>query len=109
MRGKSGAVRMALTAGIPIIPVAHWGTQLVMPRYGKRISLFPRKTIHMKFGDPVDLSEFAGRPLDAKTLNAATAVLMDRITELLEDLRGETAPAVRWDPAKNDQSQTGRF
>lgn len=109
MRGKSGAVRMALTAGIPIIPVAHWGSQLVMPRYGKRISLFPRKTIHMKFGDPVDLSEFEGRPLDAKTLNAATAVVMDRITGLLEDLRGETAPAERWDPAKNDQSQTGRF
>ena len=34
MRGKLGAVRMALDADIPIIPVAHWGTQLVLPRYG---------------------------------------------------------------------------
>ena len=109
MRGKSGAVRMALTAGIPIIPAAHWGTQLVMPRYAKRISLFPRKTIHVKFGDPVDLSEFAGKPLDSSTLNAATARVMDDITALLEDLRNEKAPTERWDPAKNNQKETGRF
>lgn len=109
MRGKSGAVRMALQAGIPLIPVAHWGTQKLMPRYAKRISVFPRKTIDLKFGDPVDLSEFVGKPLDSSTLNGATSVVMDRITALLEDLRGETAPKTRWDPSKNNQKETGRF
>jgi len=109
MRGKTGAVRIALQEGIPIIPAAHWGTQLVMPRYAKRISMFPRKTIHISFGEPVDLSAFEGRGLDSKTLSEATEVVMHAITSLVEDLRGETAPAVRWDPAKNQQTETGRF
>jgi 1-acyl-sn-glycerol-3-phosphate acyltransferase len=109
MRGKTGAVRIALQEGIPIIPAAHWGTQLVMPRYAKRISVFPRKTIHISFGEPVDLSQFAGRGLDSKTLAEATEVVMQAVTAQLEDLRGEPAPAVRWDPAKNQQTETGRF
>lgn len=109
MRGKAGAVRMALEAGIPLIPIAHWGTQLVMPRYAKRISLFPRKTITVKVGDPVDLSAFAGKPLDGTTMAAATALVMDAITGLLEDLRHEKAPAERWDPSKHNQKDTGRF
>ena len=109
MRGKTGAVRMALLADIPLIPVAHWGTQLVMPRYGKKISFFPRKTITVKFGDPVDLSAFKGRGLDPKTLNEATAVLMAAITVLLADLRGEPAPAEAWDPSKHSQTEIGRF
>jgi 1-acyl-sn-glycerol-3-phosphate acyltransferase len=109
MRGKTGAVRSALQAGIPIIPAAHWGTQHVMPRYAKKISLFPRKTIYITFGDPVDLSAFAGRGLDSKTLAEATDVVMQAITALVEELRGEKAPASRWDPAKNNQTETGRF
>jgi 1-acyl-sn-glycerol-3-phosphate acyltransferase len=109
MRGKTGAVRIALEQGIPIIPAAHWGTQALMARYSKKISMFPRKTITIKIGDPVDLSEFRGRSLDAATLAEATNVVMEAITRLLEDLRGEKAPAVRWNPAEHDQKETGRF
>lgn len=109
MRGKSGAVRLALEFGIPVIPVAHWGTQALMARYSKKINVFPRHTIDVKVGDPVDLSEFAGKPLDNKTLTAATAKVMDAITALLEDLRHEKAPATRWNPAEHNQSETGRF
>ncbi|WP_233563879.1 lysophospholipid acyltransferase family protein [Cryobacterium tepidiphilum] len=109
MRGKSGAVRIALEQGIPVIPAAHWGAQQLMGRYSKRISLFPRKTIRVKIGDPVDLSAFEGRPLDSATLAEATAVVMDDITALLEDIRGEKAPEKRWNPADHDQHETGRF
>jgi 1-acyl-sn-glycerol-3-phosphate acyltransferase len=109
MRGKTGAARMALEHDIPVIPMAHWGTQQVMARYAKKISLFPRKTITVKVGDPVDLSAFRGRNLDAATLTEATAVIMDAITALLEDLRGEKAPETRWNPAEHDQKETGRF
>jgi 1-acyl-sn-glycerol-3-phosphate acyltransferase len=108
MRGKFGAARMALEADIPIIPVAHWGTQLVLPRYGK-LSLFPRKKIVVRYGDAVDLSEFRGRPINTTLLAAATTVIMNDITALLEDLRGETAPAERWDPAAMHQAETGHF
>ena len=109
MRGKTGAVRTALEQGIPLIPAAHWGTQLVMPRYAKKINVFPRKTVHVKFGPEVDLSAFADRKLDSAALAEATDLVMDAITALFEDLRGETAPAERWDPAKHNQKDTGRF
>jgi 1-acyl-sn-glycerol-3-phosphate acyltransferase len=109
MRGKTGAVRIALEQGIPVIPAAHWGTQDLMGRYSKKIALFPPKVIRIKIGDPVDLSAFSGRPLDSATLTEATSVVMDAITALLEDLRGEKAPEQRWDPKINNQKETGRF
>ena len=109
MRGKSGAVRLALESGIPLIPVAHWGTQHLMPRYGKTIRPFPRKTIHISVGEPVDLSAFAGKAIDQRTVSAATDLLMTKITELLAELRGEQPPAERWDPSKHQQNETGRF
>jgi 1-acyl-sn-glycerol-3-phosphate acyltransferase len=109
MRGKTGAARMALEHDLPVIPMAHWGTQQVMARYAKKISFFPRKTITVKVGDPVDLSAFRGRNLDQATLTEATAVIMNAITALLEDLRGEKAPEARWDPAAHNQKETGRF
>lgn len=109
MRGKAGAVRIALEQNIPIIPAAHWGTQHLMARYSNKLSLFPRKHIRIKIGDPVDLSRFRGRSLDTATLNEATAVVMDAITRLLEDLRAEQAPAKRWNPSEHDQKETGRF
>jgi 1-acyl-sn-glycerol-3-phosphate acyltransferase len=109
MRGKTGAVRIALEQGIPIIPAAHWGTQLVMPRYGRKISVFPRKTIQVKFGPAVDLSDFDERTIDSAALAEATDLVMNAITALFEELRGETAPLERWDPSKHNQKDTGRF
>lgn len=109
MRGKTGAVRLALEQGLPVIPLAHWGTQEVMGRYSKRISFFPRKTVHIKVGDPIDLSAFLARPRTASTLHEATDVVMQAITALLEDLRHQKAPETRWDPAQHDQKETGRL
>ena len=109
MRGKTGAVRTALEQGIPIIPAAHWGTQLVMPRYAKKINIFPRKTIQVRFGPAVDLSDFADRAHDSAALAEATDLVMNAITALFEELRGETAPVERWDPSKHNQKDTGRF
>jgi 1-acyl-sn-glycerol-3-phosphate acyltransferase len=109
MRGKSGAVRLALESGIPLIPAAHWGTQRLMPRYGKRIHPFPRKTIEVAIGEPLDLSRFRGREIDQQVVAEATEMLMTEITALLAGLRGEQPPAERWDPVKHQQSETGRF
>lgn len=109
MRGKTGAVRMALQADVPLIPVAHWGAQQIMPRYGKRVSLFPRKKVDVAFGPPVNLDDLRGRPLDPTMLAQGTERLMTAITALLEELRGEKAPAERWDPTERGQRETGRF
>jgi 1-acyl-sn-glycerol-3-phosphate acyltransferase len=109
MRGKTGAVRLALENDVPLIPMAHWGTQGIMPRYSKKLKLFPRTRVDIRIGEPMDLSEYRGKPIDQQMLLKATAELMEQITELLEDLRGEDAPATRWDPAANNQKETGRF
>lgn len=110
MRGKSGAVRLALADGIPLIPMAQWGTQEIMGRYSKKISLWPpRKLVRVAVGEPLDLSDLAGRESDAAALSEATARLMNAITALLEELRGQKAPEVRWNPAAHGQNETGRF
>lgn len=109
MRGKTGAVRLALDSGMPLIPLAHWGTQELMPRYGKRIHPFPRKTVRIAVGEPLDLSRFSGREIDQRTVTEATELLMTEITRLLAGLRSEDPPAERWDPGKHQQSETGRF
>jgi len=109
MRGKSGAVRMALEHDVPLIPMAHWGVQQILPRYSKRISLFPRKTVEAIIGDPVDLSRWRGKPVTHELLAEATEAVMVEITRLLEQLRGEQAPLERWNPAAHGQTETGRF
>ncbi|GAA3762738.1 lysophospholipid acyltransferase family protein [Microbacterium kribbense] len=110
MRGKTGAVRLALAGDIPLIPVAQWGAQEIMPRYGK-IALWPlRRPVTVVFGDPIDLAGFHsdGKPAPA-TLSRATTVVMDRIAEMLSTLRGIPAPAQRWNPAEHGQKETGRL
>lgn len=92
MTGKTGAARMALTTGVPVIPVAHWGAHELWPYGTKQFRPFPRKTMHIIAGPPVDLSKYEGRPVDSATLNAATADIMRAIADLLAKLRGEPAP-----------------
>ena len=107
MTGKTGAARVALVTGAPVIPVAQWGPQEVLYPYGKRLRLLPRKTMHLKAGPPVDLSEFADRPMDTETLRLVTEKIMTAITVLLEEIRGESAPAVRFDPRAEGMPVTG--
>jgi 1-acyl-sn-glycerol-3-phosphate acyltransferase len=108
MKGHTGAARLALQGGIPVVPMAHWGAHEVFPRYAKRFHLFPRKTSRILVGDPVDLSRFADRPRDKATLTEATEVIMDAVTGLLAELRGEQPPVQRWDPAAHNQKKHGR-
>lgn len=110
MRGKSGAVRLALAGDIPLIPMAQWGTQQIMGRYQKSVSLWPpRKRVQVVIGDPVDVSDLKGRANDQSALNEATTRLMNAITSLLEQIRDEQAPAERWNPADHGQKETGRL
>jgi len=97
MTARTGAARVALTTRCPVIPVAQWGPQEIQGPYVKELHLFPRKTMRMLAGPPVDLSDLYDRPLDAATLNEATARILDAITRQLEMIRGEQAPATRFD------------
>jgi 1-acyl-sn-glycerol-3-phosphate acyltransferase len=107
MVGKSGAARIALATGAPLIPIAQWGPHQVLAPYAKRFRLFPRKTMHVIAGPPVDLSEFADRDLTPESLRAATEKVMAAITDLLAELRGEQPPAVRFDMRAQAVPETG--
>jgi 1-acyl-sn-glycerol-3-phosphate acyltransferase len=98
MTGKTGAARIALSTGAPVVPIAQWGANDILAPYAKKARLLPRKTISMKAGDPVDLDDLRGRQLTPDVLHEATDRIMDALTLLLADLRGEEPPAVRFDP-----------
>lgn len=104
MEGKTGAARIALATGRPVFPVAMWGPQEVMRPYRKEFRIFPRKTMRVRVGDPVDLSAFVGRELDADTLHAASDRIMDALTAELAVIRDEPAPAHRF--AKEQKTTT---
>jgi 1-acyl-sn-glycerol-3-phosphate acyltransferase len=95
MVGKSGAARIALATGAPVIPIGQWGAQELLAPYAKKPDLFPRKMIRMKVGDLVDLS---GLDTSAASVTEATDRIMAALTRLVEDVRGETAPAERFNP-----------
>lgn len=109
MRGKTGAVRLALAGDLPVIPMATWGVQRILPRYGKLSLWPPRKRVRVAVGPAVDLDAFRGGPRTNTNLTAATDVVMADIAGLLSDLRIEPAPAARWDPAIHGQKETGRL
>jgi 1-acyl-sn-glycerol-3-phosphate acyltransferase len=99
MVAKTGVARLALERDIPVVPIAHWGAQRILP-YGKFVPKFlPRKTVQVVAGQPVDLSEFAGQPLTNAVLRAATTKIMTDIAALLGGLRGQTPPAEFYHPA----------
>lgn len=100
MAAKTGAARMALMAGVPVIPVAQWGPHEVIPDKGKgfTIRLLPRKTMHVHAGEPVNLDDLRGRDIDAAMLEDATERIMLAITLLLAEIRGEQPPAQRYNP-----------
>lgn len=100
MQGKSGAARIALETRCPVIPVGQWGSQEVLPPYAKKPDLLPRKTVSMKAGDPVELSDLFDQPQTPALVAEVTNRIMDALTVLVADLRGEQPPAERFDPRK---------
>jgi 1-acyl-sn-glycerol-3-phosphate acyltransferase len=110
MKAKNGIGRIALATGAPVIPVANWGTQELLPP-DRRPRVLPRKTVQVVAGRPVDLSRWLDGPRTRTALDGATAAIMTDITELLAELRGEEPPAATpavSGPASGPASGPGR-
>jgi 1-acyl-sn-glycerol-3-phosphate acyltransferase len=97
MTGKTGAARLALTTGAPVVPLAHWGAQDVLRYPTSHFRPLPRKVMRVIAGPPVDLSAYAGKPLTADILKAATDDIMRSIAALLGELRGQHPPRELYD------------
>ncbi|MER8182173.1 lysophospholipid acyltransferase family protein [Kitasatospora sp. NPDC094015] len=78
-RGKTGVAWLALTAGVPVVPVALEGPQDILP-VGRRI---PRvRQVTVRFGKPLDFSELHGQARSAKARRQVTDEVMAAIQEL---------------------------
>jgi 1-acyl-sn-glycerol-3-phosphate acyltransferase len=85
MRGKTGVARLTLAGGVPVIPVAVWGSAPVWRR-GQRSLRFGRP-IWVKAGPPLDFSEHEERADDPTTLREVTDEVMAQLSFLVDDLR----------------------
>jgi 1-acyl-sn-glycerol-3-phosphate acyltransferase len=93
MVSRTGVARLALSSDVPVVPMVHWGTLAVYDHYNKKFRPLPRKDVVVRAGDPIDLSAFRGRPVDAALLREVTDYLMASVRQLLAEVRGEPAPA----------------
>lgn len=78
-RGKVGVAKLALEAGVPVIPVAMIGTDKVQP-IGKRLPNIRR--IGMIFGEPLDFSRYEGMAEDRLIQRSATDEIMHQLMML---------------------------
>ncbi|HEX2315203.1 MAG TPA: lysophospholipid acyltransferase family protein [Thermomonospora sp.] len=108
MTGQTGAARLAIATGAKVVPVAHWGAHELWPYGTKRFRPFPRKTMRVIAGEPIDLSRYAGRPLTATVLREATDEIMRAIADLLGELRGQEPPRELYDHKKAIAERRGR-
>jgi hypothetical protein len=61
----------------------------------------------MRAGDPVDLSDLVALPRTPEVVQRATDRIMGALTELVAEIRGEVAPAERFDPRRAGVRQIG--
>ena len=80
---EGNAARIALETGCPVIPLAHWGAQRLLPPYGRVARFFPPTKVVVRAGPPVDLSDLSDAR-SAKALRTATDRIMAAITGHLE-------------------------
>ncbi|WP_258061952.1 lysophospholipid acyltransferase family protein [Arthrobacter sp. ZGTC412] len=78
-RGKVGVARLALKAGVPVVPVAMIGTDKVQP-IGKRLPNIRR--IGMIFGEPLDFSRYHDQAEDRLVQRQVTDEIMFELMRL---------------------------
>ena len=125
MQARTGAARLALATGATVVPVAHWGDEQILGydyetvdggrvKEHRKVSLFPRKTVKVKVCKPLDIASLIDDPSpEAKhtrtELGFVTDAMLDAVTELLEDIRGEKAPTGRWNPRTKRREAPGEM
>lgn len=86
MKGKTGIARLTLATGVPVIPLAVWGSAPVWQRGGRRNLKFGRP-IWVKAGPPLDFSEYEYERDQPEVLRKVTDEVMAQLSVLVDDLR----------------------
>lgn len=94
MRGKTGAARLALITGAPVVPMVTWGPHRIFdPRTGK-LRIRPRTPVTVVAGPPIDLSRWAGAAPTKQVLEEMTELIMLRLRDMIAEVRGTEAPPI---------------
>lgn len=109
MRGRSGAIRLAIETGVPVFPVGHWGDQKIMGNYESVLRPNPFQRVDVVIGKEINLDKYRNIQLTPELLKEASNLVMNEITTIVADLRKEAPPKELWDPAVAGQPTVGNF
>lgn len=102
MRGKTGAARLWLATGAPVVPVVTWGPQRLFDPRTHKVRVVPQTPVTVLAGPPLDLSKWAGAAPTASVLAEITEQIMLGIRDLVAQVRGGTPPPL-WQPSRSRQ------
>ncbi len=102
---RLGTVRLALRAGVPIVPCGVSGAFRAKPRWGEGIRRAP---IVVRFGPPLDLGVHRTRPEREAALPEAKALIEESIRKLVHLPSGPTdrATGTSYNPSNRSRGQT---
>ncbi|MGC4747156.1 lysophospholipid acyltransferase family protein [Micromonospora sp. DT201] len=103
MKAKTGAARLALATGAPVVPLVMWGPERLFDPRTSRVNLRPRIPVTVVAGEPIDLSRWADAQPTRATLEEMTDTIMVRLRDMLAEIRGGTPPPL-W--VRNARSST---
>ena len=89
---KSGAARMAIAAGVPIVPHIVWGAQRIWTKDHPRKMWRPKVPISVAVGEPIMPT------LPAAELTALLKSRMQHLLEQVQDAYGPYPPGEFWVP-----------
>jgi 1-acyl-sn-glycerol-3-phosphate acyltransferase len=83
-RGRTGVARLALAAGVPIIPVGSIGTDKIQPT-GQVLPKLKRGEVVVKFGRPISVDKWQ----DAENTSSAAREITDTVMSAIQALTGQ--------------------
>jgi 1-acyl-sn-glycerol-3-phosphate acyltransferase len=104
MRGKTGAARLWLATGAPVVPIVMWGPQKLFDPRTRKLKL-RRTDVTVVCGPALDLSKWVGSPPTAATLMEITDFIMLSLRDMLAEIRGGTPPPLWARPARRTGSE----
>jgi 1-acyl-sn-glycerol-3-phosphate acyltransferase len=100
-KGKTGVARLALEAGVPVIPVAMVGTDKVNPIGSK---MWRPHQVEIRFGAPLDFSRYAGLAGDRFVERS----MVDEVMYSLMELSGQEYVDIYASSVKNGNGAAAR-
>jgi 1-acyl-sn-glycerol-3-phosphate acyltransferase len=91
-RGRTGVARLAMQAGVPVVPLGILGTEKVQPKGHTlpRLGALGRSGVILRFGTPMDFSQ---RIDDMSSMRAITDEIVTEIQKLSgQEYTGKYAP-----------------